>query len=44
MALSKKLKATAWRFFHAVYQMLLTRYEKLLPDSTRHLLDRFKEA
>jgi len=44
MALSKKLKATTWHFFHAVYQMLLTRYEKLLPTSTRHLLDRFTEA
>jgi len=29
MALSKKLKATTWRFFQAVYQTLLTRYEKL---------------
>jgi len=44
MALSKKLKATTWRFFHAVYQALLTRYEQLLPPSTRHMLDRFKEA
>ncbi len=44
MALSKKLKATTWRFFHAVYQVLLRRYEKLLPSSTRHLLDRFQAA
>ncbi len=44
MALSKKLKATTWRFFHAVYQVLLRRYEKRLPSSTRHLLDRFQEA
>jgi len=44
MALSKKLKATTWRFFQAVYQTLLTRYEKLLPASTRSLLDRFQEA
>lgn len=44
MALSKKLKGTNWRFFHAVYQALLTRYERLLPTSERRLLDRFKEA
>ena len=44
MAVSKKLKGTNWRFFQAVSQALLTRYESHLPATTQGLLDRFKEA
>jgi len=44
MAVSKKLKATNWRFFHAVFVALLERYQQLLPGSERRLLAHFQEA
>ena len=44
MAVSKKLKATNWRFFHAVFAALLERYRRLLPNSERQLLAHFQEA
>lgn len=44
MALSKRMSGTSWFFFRAVYNRLLSRYEKHLPTSQKKSLSRFRKA
>ncbi len=44
MALSKRMSGTSWFFFRAVYNRLLSSYEKHLPVSEKKFLVRFREA